>query len=158
VGADGSLDMPLIGRVDVRNQTADAIAEVLEQHYGQRYLAKPDITVQVLASNQRTVVVEGGVRNPGNFPVAGSTTLLGILAEADGIDPEHGNERRVAVFRKVEGHMMAAAFDVPDIRQGRMANPEIYPGDLVVVDSARARALFRDIISAIPTAAVFTNL
>jgi hypothetical protein len=53
--------------------------------------------------------------------------------------------------------MKAAAFDVIAIRTGKMENPTVYPGDLVVVDGNRTRQLFHDIISAIPTAAVFSN-
>jgi polysaccharide export outer membrane protein len=157
VGADGTLDMPLIGKVDARDQSATQLAATLKQRYGQRYLSSPDITVQVIDSNQRNVVVEGSVRTPGTFPIAGTSTLLGVIAEAKGIDPDTGNERRVAIFRRIDGQMKAAAFDVIAIREGKMENPVVYPGDLVVVDGNRTRQLFRDIISAIPTAAVFTR-
>lgn len=157
VGADGSLELPLIGTIDARNLSTAALAATLEQRYGQRYLTSPDITVQMVESNQRNVVVEGSVRNPGNFPVAGTSTLLGMIAEAKGVDPDNGNERRVAIFRRIDGVMKAAAFDVAAIRSGKMENPVVYPGDLVIVDGNRTRQLFRDILSAIPTAAVFTR-
>lgn len=157
VGADGSLEMPLIGVVDARNLSVSQLAATLEQRYGQRYLSAPDITVQMLASNQRNVVVEGSVRTPGNYPIAGTSTLLSVIAEARGVDPENGNERRVAIFRRIDGVMQAAAYDVIAIRSGKMENPVIYPGDLVVVDGNRTRQIFRDILTAIPTAAVFTR-
>lgn len=158
VAGDGSIELPLVGRVSARNQTAAQLATALEAAYGEKYLRSPDISVQTITSNQLTVVVEGGVRAPGTFPVAGRTTLLGAIASASGVDPERGNERRVAVFRRIDGQMMAAAFDLADIRRNKMANPEVYPGDIVVVDGAGARALFRDIISTIPTIAVFSSI
>jgi polysaccharide biosynthesis/export protein len=37
-----------------------------------------------------------------------------------------------------------------------MADPDVYPGDTVVVDGNSTRQLYRDIIQSIPTAAVFT--
>lgn len=158
VGGDGYIALPLIGRVDVRNRTADQLATDLESSYGSKYLNNPDVSVRVVKSNQRSVVVEGGVREPGIFPLAGSSTLLGAIALARGVDAENGNPKRVAIFRKVNGRTMAAAFDLIDIRRGKMENPAVYPGDTVVVDGGGLRAIYKDILQVLPTAAVFATL
>lgn len=158
VSARGVLTMPLIGAVDVRDKTAAETASLLESRYASNYLNNPSITVRVVTSNQRDVVVDGGVRSPGVFPINGSTTLLGIIAQAKGINPDEGNPRRVAIFRKIDGRMSAAAFDVVAIRRGEMADPRVYPGDTVVVDSSSLRAVYRDIIGALPALAIFSSL
>jgi len=158
VSGDGFIAMPLIGRVNVRDKTAEQLAADLETSYGTRYLNDPDVSVRVVQSNQRNVVVEGGVRDPGVYPLAGSSTLLGAIALASGIDPENGNARRVAIFRKIGGKTMAAAFDVVDIRRGKMEDPKVYPGDTVVIDGGGLRAIYKDILQVLPTAAVFATL
>jgi polysaccharide biosynthesis/export protein len=103
VGGDGTLAMPLIGKIDARDKTPDQLAGDLRAAYATRYLNDPQITVRVIQSNQRNVVVEGGVRSAGIFPLAGKTTLVGAVALASGIDNDNGNPRRVAIFRRIGG-------------------------------------------------------
>ena len=39
---------------------------------------------------------------------------------------------------------MGGRFDVTEVRAGRMPDPQILPGDVVVVGFSRARSLYRD--------------
>ena len=153
ISTDGFLEMPLIERYSVRNQTASQVAAALKTRYSQRYLNNPDITIRVINSHQHDVTIEGGV-----YPIPGQTTLLSALALGGGVDPEHGNPRRVAIFRKVGGQTMAAAFDVDDIRKGKMANPAVYPGDTIVVAGDNVRSIFRDVLQSLPLISVFRTL
>jgi hypothetical protein len=36
-----------------------------------------------------------------------------------------------------------------------MADPQVHPGDIIVVESENRRALFQDILSALPIFAIF---
>ena len=116
------------------------------------------ITIRVVDSGQRNITVEGGVNNPGVFQLNGSTTLLTAIALAKGVNAQDANPRRVAIFRKVGGQSAAAAFDLIDIRRGKMENPVVYPGDTIVVESNSLRSLFRDLLQVLPTLAVFSTL
>lgn len=158
IGADGELDMPLVGRINVRNQTPDQVATQLEKRYSEKYLNNPDITIRVVDSGQRNITVEGGVNSPGVFQLNGSTTLLTAIALAKGVNAQDANSRRVAIFRKVGGQATAAAFDLIDIRRGKMENPLVYPGDTIVVETNSTRSLFRDLLQVLPTLAVFATL
>lgn len=155
VGANGALELPLVGSVPVEGQTPSQFANTLERLYSRRYLNDPDISVRIIETAQRNVVVEGGVTVPGVYPLEGETSLLGAIALARGVAPETGNARRVAIFRQVEGQRMAAAFDVVAIRRGEMANPLVYPGDTIVVDANSSRSAYRDIIQLLPIVALF---
>lgn len=158
VSVDGFVEMPLIGRVDVRNMSASQLSGELEARYSQRYLQNPDITVQVLKSPNRTFTVDGGVAAPGVYPLAGKSNLISAVASAGGVSLESGNARRIAILRKIDGETQAAAFDLVAIRRGEMANPDVYPGDLVIVDGNALRSIYRELLATIPLLAVFNSL
>lgn len=158
VDAFGNLDLPLVGKFSVRDQSPDQLATLLEQKYGAKYLQDPEITVRVVNTNRTSVTVEGGVNVPGIYALPGRTSLLGAIALARGVNVNEANPKRVAIFRKRDGKTQAAAFDVIAIRRGEMADPIVYPGDTIVVDSSSLRSLYRDLIQAVPLIAVFSNL
>jgi polysaccharide biosynthesis/export protein len=158
VDARGQLDMPLIGSINARAYRPEEFANQLEQLYGARYLASPDITVRVIATNQTAVTIEGGVNSPGIYPLPGRTTLLGAIALARGINANDGNPKRIAIFRKRGGQTVAAAFDLVAIRHGEMEDPMIYPGDTIVVDFSQLRSIYRDLLQTLPILALFNNI
>lgn len=158
VNAHGMVDLPLLGAVEVRDQEPNAFAAALERLYGARYLNNPDITVRVVDSHSTDITVEGGVNNPGIYPLPGKTTLLGAIAIAHGIDQDNANPRRVVIFRKQGGKTVAAAFDLLSIHQGEMADPLVYPGDTIIVESNDLRQIYRDLVQTLPAIAIFNRL
>ena len=158
VDARGFINLPLIGPVNVRDQNAEQLSASLTRLYNERYLNNPSITIRVVTSNQNNITVEGGVNYPGIFPLAGRTTLAGAIALARGINVNDGNPKRIVIFRRIEGKVHAAAFDMISIRRGKMDDPVVFPGDVIVIDSSQTRALYRDLIQSIPIVALFTRL
>lgn len=151
----GNIAVPLIGDVTAVGRTTAELRQDVATRLGARYLRNPDVTVSVRESTSNNVTVEGGVRRPGLFPVTGPMTLVQSIAVAGGIDPQQGNPRRLAIFRQIQGQRMAAAFDLESIRRGEMPDPEIFPGDIVVVASNGSRGLFQDILQTLPLVALF---
>lgn len=151
----GNIGFPLIGDVQAVGRTTSELRQDIATRLGARYLRNPDVTVSIKESTSNNVTVEGGVRRPGLFPVTGPMTLIQSIALAGGVDPQQGNARRLAIFRRIEGQRMAAAFDLVSIRRGEMPDPEIFPGDIVVVESNRSRSLFQDIMQSLPLIALF---
>lgn len=158
IDAKGMLSMPLLGAVSVRDKTPQAFSKELERLYAEKYLSNPQISIRVLTSNNNSVTLEGGVAVPGIYQLPGRTNLLGAIALARGIAQQDANPKRVLVFRKREGKTMAAAFDLISIRRGEMDNPEIYPGDIVVVDSSQVRPIYRDLLMSLPIISIFSAL
>jgi polysaccharide export outer membrane protein len=151
----GSIGIPLIGDVQAVGKTTQELRAEIAQRLGARYLRNPNVTVAVKESTNNNFTVEGGVRRPGMFPVPGRLTLIQAIAVGGGIDPQAGNPHRVAIFRQVQGQRLAAAFDVASIRRGEMQDPQVYAGDIVVVESNTRRGLFQDILQALPLLAIF---
>ena len=151
----GNVALPLIGDVVAVGRTTGELRDEIAQRLGARYLRNPNVTVAVKESTSNNITVEGGVRRPGLFPVAGPMTLIQSVALAGGIDPDQGNARRLAIFRRIQGQRMAAAFDLVSIRRGEMPDPEVFPGDIIVVESNGRRSLFQDVLQALPLFAIF---
>jgi polysaccharide export outer membrane protein len=100
------------------------------------------------------VTVDGAVKESGAFPTVGPTSLLRVVALAGGTT-EDANARRVAVFRTVGGQRQAAAFDLQAIRRGESPDPQIYPGDVVVVDGSAIKQNFKQVLQTLPILSIF---
>jgi len=157
IDPSGQLSMPLIGSVNVVGLDPSTLASKLTSLYSVRYLQDPDITVQVEKSQGQNLTVEGAVKNPGIYQIDGRTTLIGAIAIADGLDIDTANPKRVVVFRQIEGENYAAAFNLKEIRAGVVPNPQIYGGDIVVVDGSNLRQTYLDLLRTIPLFALFTR-
>ena len=154
VDQSGRLTMPLIGRVDAVGLSTGQLASTIEQRLGEKYLRNPNVTVTLKESASRVVTVDGSVRQPGIFPAVGSLTLIQAVALARGTD-DLANPRRVAIFRTIDGKRMAAAFDLTSIRRGTEPDPQVYPGDTIVVDGSAIKKAQRDILQALPLTSLF---
>ena len=153
----GNISMPLIGQVQAANLTTAQLDDVLTQKLGAKYLEHPDVSVAIKSSTAHVVTVDGAVTEGGSFPVGGPISLIQAVAMARGTTQE-ANPRRVAVFRTIGGKRQAAAFDLTAIRRGQSPDPQIYPGDIVVVDGSSIKETQREILQAIPLLAIFGPL
>ncbi len=144
VDGDGQLNLPLVGPVDALGRTPPQLAVEVERAYATRYVRDPNVTIQITTPQSQRVVVSGEVREAGVFPVQGRLTLVQAIAQAQGLS-DNANAGNVVVLRQAEGQQAAARFDLREIQAGRLADPELAPGDTVIVDTARARRLIRDL-------------
>jgi polysaccharide export outer membrane protein len=153
----GNISLPLIGQVEAANLTTAQLDDQLTQKLGAKYLEHPDVSVAIKSSTAHVVTVDGAVKDGGSFPVGGPISLIQAVALAKGTT-EDANARRVAVFRTIGGQRQAAAFDLTSIRRGEAPDPEIYPGDIVVVDGSSVKAAQKQILQSIPLLAIFWPL
>jgi len=153
----GNISLPLIGQVEAANLTTAQLDDQLTQKLGAKYLEHPDVSVAIKSSTAHVVTVDGAVKDGGSFPVGGPISLIQAVALAKGTT-EDANARRVAVFRTIGGQRQAAAFDLTSIRRGEAPDPEIYPGDIVVVDGSSVKAAQKQILQTIPLLAIFGPL
>jgi len=150
----GHISMPLVGQVEAANLTTDQLDEKLTQLLGQKYYEHPDVSVAIKQSTAHVVTVDGAVTQSGQYPVAGPLTLIQAVALAHGTT-EDANAHRVAVFRTISGQRQAAAFDLTSIRRGEAPDPQIYPGDIVVVDGSKIKEVEKQIFASVPLLGMF---
>jgi polysaccharide export outer membrane protein len=150
----GHISMPLIGEFAAYDLTTAQLDAALTQKLGEKYLENPDVSVGIKSSTRRSVTVDGAVNKSGTFPVYGPTTLMQAVAAAGGTR-EDANARRVAVFRTIGGKRQAAAFDLTSIRRGEAPDPEVFAGDIVVIDGSAVKAAQKQILNSLPALSVF---
>ncbi len=145
VDANGEIGFPLIGNVNVSGLTTGEISSKIEGQLKGRFVREPQVTTNLVSSENRTYTVYGEVRQPGVFPVVGEATLIEAVATARGL-AEYGNARDVIVFRTVGGQRMATLYNLDAISRGAYDDPRIFPNDTVVVGESRARRLFDNLV------------
>jgi polysaccharide export outer membrane protein len=150
----GHISLPLVGEVEAANLTTGQLDQKLTEVLGQKYFEHPDVSVAIKQSSAHVVTVDGAVNQAGQYPVAGPMTLIQAVSLARGT-AEDANPRRVAVFRTVSGQRQAAAFDLTAIRRGQASDPEIYAGDIIVVDGSSIKAIQKQIFQSVPLLGIF---
>ncbi|SCW90019.1 polysaccharide export outer membrane protein [Sphingobium faniae] len=152
VTAAGMVRMPLVGDVSVAGLSASEASDVIAGRLGQRYLVSPQVTVFVKQAVGRRITVDGEVREPGLFPFDGRLTLSQAVAMAKG-PTRVASLGQIVVVRQEEGQRKAAMFNLSAIRKGEAADPEILPGDMVIVGLSRAKAILGGALLAAPALA-----
>lgn len=144
VDGGGNILLPLVGNVAVGGKTpAEASQVIAAQLVKGQYLKDPQVTITIVKANARQVTVDGAVQSPGQYPVVGRMTLQQAIASARGA-ADIANLNQVVIFRTVNNQRMAALFSLADIRSGKVADPQIYGNDIVVVGQDAARKFLRD--------------
>ncbi len=152
VNGVGVLSLPMVGELNVAGQTTRQIAGEITTRL-KHDLQDPQVTVTLKEVSQqnaslkdvarRGITVEGSVTQPGIYPLYGPTTLLQGLAMAKGVD-QYANEKSVTIFREVDGKSEGAIYNLASIREGKIADPPIYPKDTIVVAGSKVRRFVRD--------------
>ncbi len=138
VAEDGTINMPLLGGVPAAGKSTAELEREIQKRLDAGYMHSPQVNVIVKEFNSRRVTVEGAVKNPGVFPLSGRDTLEQAIAKAGGVDRETASDS-VTVFRDADGSRKMISYDLGAIRNGQAEDPEVTPGDLVVVGENTAK-------------------
>ena len=133
IKADGSIVMPLIGRVEAAGKTniqlADEITRRLESG---NYLKGPIVNVEVTEFNSRYVRIAGKVGAPALVPLDRSDRLLDILLRSGWIRDDASPY--VTVRRASDGR--ETRINTDDLAQGKVEETRLQPGDTVFIANA----------------------
>ncbi|MBI4676086.1 MAG: polysaccharide biosynthesis/export family protein [Elusimicrobia bacterium] len=134
VGPDGSITLPLAGKVEVGSmdtQKAEAsVAQAL-----QKYLVSPQVTVFVAEYSTSLVYILGEVKAPGSYPIPGETpmTVLEAITLAGGFT-QYAAQERTRVIRNAEGKSETLHVDVRQITKGdKSKDMQLKPNDVIFV-------------------------
>ena len=139
VGEDGTVSVPLVGRVMVAGLSpAEAGARIEAALREGNVLVDPHVTVAVAQSINQRVSVLGEVGTPGRYPIDSGTTPLDLLAQAGGVK-ETGSDVIYLVRRMVDGTTERLPVDLAPL--GQDGEPQVLPtlraGDVLFVPVAQ---------------------
>lgn len=132
VGADGTIDFPFVGRLEVLGMRPGEVQQELTKRLKAGYLRDPQLSVMVTEWNSRKVNVLGQVSKPGPVPYFPRMTIVDAISAAGGFT-ELASKNSVHLRRERDGKVQNRNYRVADISEGRAPNVVILPGDVLVV-------------------------
>jgi polysaccharide export outer membrane protein len=121
VGADGNVNLPLVGSVPARGFTTAQLSQMIAERLKQGYVREPHVSVEV--ETYRPFFILGEVTTPGQYPYVANMTAETAVAIAGGFSPR-ADKRKVQLTRNAPAQSFKG--DVP-------LNYPVRPGDTVVV-------------------------
>jgi polysaccharide export outer membrane protein len=155
VNANGQISLPLIGAVMAGGKTITELQGDIAAKLKQGFLQDPQVTVFVKEFASQRITFEGAIKNPGIYPLTGKTTLLQAIAMAGGVDDRIADLKGIVVFRQINGKRMGAVFDLTQVRDGTMPDPQIYGDDIIVVEQSGSKSALRRFIETMPVLGFF---
>ena len=146
VDGDGTISLPLVGRVSVDGLTLREIHGEIIRQLGDGFLINPQVSVEVAEYRSQSVYVLGEVASPGIYRLSGNLSLLKVLAQAGSTTAQAGNV--VQIIRSAGGRASAGPVlagddetemeevSLADIRTGRLRLVTLRDGDTVNVPKA----------------------
>ena|ERR1041385_4611951 len=141
ISAEGVVELPLIGRVELKGKTVRQAEEMIRKMYDADYLVDPQVNLTVLTYAPRTIEVFGAVGNPGviTFPKEEMLTLTKAISLAGSFN-RLANQRMVKLTRKMpDGSTKTfGPINVQDIIARNKGdndadNMPLIPGDVIFV-------------------------
>lgn len=86
---DGTIEYPLVGRVQIAGKTPQQAAGVLSQRL-LKYVRHPVVTIAITQLAQPNVLVLGNVKNPGKYQLRSDGRLSDAIAAAGGLVDTNG--------------------------------------------------------------------
>jgi polysaccharide export outer membrane protein len=150
VDGNGQISFPLAGTIQAAGQTPSALGSEIAQRLKQRYIRDPQVSVNLKQLVSQTVTVTGSVVQPGVYPITTQMTLVQAVATAKGVT-DFAKTSEVLLFRDVAGQRYAGLYDLRGIYRGNYDDPQVFPGDVIVVGDSPQKRLLRDAIGVVPT-------
>ncbi len=128
IGADGSIELPYIGKVAAANKTSIQLsADIARALEAGGYYSHPIMSVEIVAYASRYVTVLGEVGTPGLVPVDRAYHLSEILARVGGIKESAADYVIVRPADGSEHHYLVSALATGDDEK----DPFVSPGDKI---------------------------
>ena len=86
----GDVNFPFIGSVKAAGLTASQLEKAVHGHLERDYFVDPQVHISVKEYHSLTYSISGAVRIPGKYEMKSTTTILDLIAKAEGVVSESG--------------------------------------------------------------------
>ena len=152
VDGNGFVSLPLLGTVKVAGKTLLQAQDEIAAKLGKTYIRSPQVSLSLVKSGQR-VTINGAVKSPSVLTIDGKLTLNQAIAQAGGLS-EIGNSERVHVARLEDGQVKDVIFSLEAIQSGKIPDPNLHAGDIIVVEDSTGRLVFKNLKDLLPFAVI----
>jgi polysaccharide export outer membrane protein len=135
VDNDGTIDMPLIGRVKVAGRTSRAVEKEIKDRLAGKYLVNPSVSIEIVKYRSKIITVQGYVKAPGEYPLEGNVSITSALAKAGSMSLDAGSYVIIS-RRDANGATEQIKISRKDIESGQAQNVLLKDGDTILVPKA----------------------
>lgn len=154
IGVEGNVSVPMLGSIPAAGMTAKDFEQSLTRRLTAIGLRNPLVSVNIVDYASHLVTVEGTVEKPGVYAFQPGARLSAAIALSGG--PKSAAKLdQLAVFRESPDGVMVAKFDYGLMKQGRMLDPVLQPGDRVVMGTNGLAVFWQDFLKTVPALGVF---
>lgn len=133
VAQDGTIDMPLVGRVEVAGLEPPHVADLIATRLRDgEFLRDPQVSIFVQEYNSKRVSVVGAVARPGTFPVTSDLTVVEAISMAGGFT-SIADQNGTVVTRKIDDDLQRYPVRVEDVTEGSASDFPLQAGDIIYV-------------------------
>jgi len=139
VSEDGSITLPLIGKVSIDGLTKEEVEKKLaEMLLEQNYVKNARVTVFIKEYQSKRVALIGAVNKPGMYELVGRMTLLQLISLAAGLTEQASSELFVLREGK-DGNQARIVIDLDDLINAGNQSLDIplQAGDIVNIPAER---------------------
>src|SRR5215471_19332645 len=135
VASAGDVSLPLIGAVRVAGLTTTEAEKLVEKKLlDGGYFTDPHVSIFEKEYQTQGVSVVGEVQKPGIYPMLGSHRLFDVISAAGGTTPRAGNQ--ITITHRDPSQPSQSLTLAGAGSDSTRNNPEVLPGDTVVVQKA----------------------
>jgi len=137
VAPDGSIDLPLIGKINVVGKKVKELEKILSEKFS-KYIFNPKVNITVKKFSSYKVAIIGQIQKSGYIEYFEGMTLLELIAQAGG-PLDYADSKNIKVYRKVktkDGTLKEEIFNISmdSFFEGNLANNiKLLPGDIVYI-------------------------
>jgi polysaccharide export outer membrane protein len=129
IGPEGTVNIPLIGKVKAAGLNATQLADAIEAKFvSDKIFTRPTVIINP-TQVQRFVSVSGGVRQPQRLLWTPDMSLSSAVGNAGGVG-DFGNKNKIMLIR--EGKAIGP-YSLPELEKDPSRDPKLQPGDQVNV-------------------------
>ncbi len=138
VDIDGTIDFPILGKIDVNGLTRWQLSELIKNRLTNEDLVR-DAVVTVEFMNFRISVL-GEVKSPGTYTINGDRiTILEAISKAQDLTI-HGKRDKIFVIREINGERIIYNLDIRSVDLFNSPAYYLQQNDIVYIEPNKVRA------------------